>query len=100
MQIVHVFVEVKPNSQEEFQQATMANVLESRKEAGVLRFDFFQEEGSSTKFLLIEIYRDPDAAAAHKQTPHYATWRDAVSEMMSQPRYGIRYVPCGPSGMA
>ena len=27
-------------------------------------------------------------AAAHKQTPHYAAWRDAVADMMAEPRRG------------
>ena len=41
--------------------------------------------------VLVEVYRDADAPAAHKLTPHYAAWRDAVAEMMAQPRASTRF---------
>jgi autoinducer 2-degrading protein len=39
-----------------------------------------------------EAYVDADAAAAHKETRHYAEWRDAVADWMAEPRAGVRYV--------
>jgi (4S)-4-hydroxy-5-phosphonooxypentane-2,3-dione isomerase len=39
----------------------------------------------------VEVYRDGDASAAHKLTPHYAAWRDAVAEMMAEPRASTRF---------
>jgi (4S)-4-hydroxy-5-phosphonooxypentane-2,3-dione isomerase len=44
----------------------------------------------------VEVYRDEEASAAHKQTAHYATWRDAVAEMMAQPRESARYAAVFP----
>ena len=41
--------------------------------------------------VLVEVYRDADASAAHKQTPHYAAWRDTVAEMMAQPRSSTKF---------
>jgi autoinducer 2-degrading protein len=40
---------------------------------------------------LIEVYRTPEAAAAHKETAHYAKWRDAVAPMMAEPRQSVKY---------
>jgi quinol monooxygenase YgiN len=37
------------------------------------------------------VYRTPEAAVAHKETTHYAAWRDAVAPMMAEPRHGVRY---------
>jgi (4S)-4-hydroxy-5-phosphonooxypentane-2,3-dione isomerase len=91
MIIVHVFVEVIPDGIAAFRAATLANVAESRKEAGVISFDALGQEGTPTKFLLIEVYRDESGAAAHKRTPHYEAWRDAVAPLMAQPRYSVRY---------
>ena len=34
---------------------------------------------------------DEEAAAAHKQTAHYAKWRDAVASMMAEPRSSVKY---------
>jgi autoinducer 2-degrading protein len=41
--------------------------------------------------VLVEVYRDAEAPAAHKLTPHYATWRDAVVGMMAEPRASTRF---------
>jgi (4S)-4-hydroxy-5-phosphonooxypentane-2,3-dione isomerase len=61
MLVVHVHVRVRPGQVEEFLAATLTNA------------------------------RDGDAAAAHKLTAHYATWRDAVAEMMAEPRASTRF---------
>ena len=69
----------------------LANARASVQEPGVARFDVIQQEDDPTRFELIEIYRTPDAAAAHKATAHYATWRDAVAPLMAEPRSSTRY---------
>ena len=48
--------------------------------------------------VLAEVYRDADAAAAHKQEPHYATWRDSVAEMMAEPRASTKFTAIFPAG--
>jgi autoinducer 2-degrading protein len=91
MQIVLVHVNVKPESIEAFKQATIENASHSVKEAGIARFDVIQQTEDPTKFILIEVYKTADAPAVHKETTHYARWRDTVAEMMAEPRQGIKY---------
>ena len=91
MQIVHVHVNVKPEFVEAFKQATMENASNSVKEAGIARFDVIQQEEDPTKFILVEVYKNMNAPAAHKETAHYARWHDTVAEMMAEPRQGIKY---------
>jgi (4S)-4-hydroxy-5-phosphonooxypentane-2,3-dione isomerase len=91
MLIVHVHVQVKPESVEAFQQATLANARESRKEPGVVRFDVNQQQDDPTRFVLVEAYRDAQAAAAHKETSHYPVWRDAVAPLMAAPRRSVKF---------
>jgi autoinducer 2-degrading protein len=43
------------------------------------------------KTMLTECYRTPDDPARHKETAHYAKWRDAVESMMAEPRSSIKY---------
>jgi quinol monooxygenase YgiN len=50
-----------------------------------------QHRDDPTRFVLVEVYRTEAAAADHKATAHYATWRDAVADMMAEPRTSIRY---------
>lgn len=91
MLIVHVFVHVKADQVEAFKAATIENARNSVKEAGVARFDVIQQHDDPTQFVLVEVYRNPEAAALHKETAHYATWRDTVADMMAQPRSSIKY---------
>jgi quinol monooxygenase YgiN len=91
MLIVHVRVQVKPESVAEFTQATIENARNSVQEPGIARFDFVQQQDDATKFVLVEVYRSLEAAAAHKETAHYAKWRDAVAPMMAEPRQSTKY---------
>ena len=91
MQIALVHVHVKSDSVEAFIEATIANASNSVMEPGVARFDVIQQADDPTKFILVEVYKSVEASAAHKETPHYLRWRDAVAEMMAEPRQGIKY---------
>ena len=91
MFIVHVHVHVKPESVEAFKEATMENARNSVQEPGVARFDVVQQRDDPTRFVLVEDYRRPDDAAEHKKTAHYQAWRDAVADMMAEPRSSIKY---------
>lgn len=91
MVIVHVHVRVKPDCVEAFRAASLENAHNSVKEPGIARFDVVQQADDPTRFILVEVYRTPDDPARHKETAHYAKWRDTVAEMMAEPRTGIKY---------
>ncbi len=91
MFIVHVQVHVKSQFVEAFKVATIENASSSVEETGIMRFDVIQQEDDPTCFILVEVYKSVEASAAHKETAHYVKWRDTVSEMMSEPRQGIKY---------
>jgi (4S)-4-hydroxy-5-phosphonooxypentane-2,3-dione isomerase len=94
-------VTCKPGTEEAFRQATLENARQSALEPGIARFDVLQDTADPTKFCLVEVYHDtgaatsPDtneAAKAHKETEHYLKWRDAVADMMAEPRQAIKFV--------
>ncbi|MBN1966812.1 MAG: antibiotic biosynthesis monooxygenase [Anaerolineae bacterium] len=91
MLIVQVFVHVKAEHVDAFRAATLANARNSVQEPGIARFDVLQQQDDPTRFQLVEVYRTPDAPAAHKETAHYATWRDTVADMLAEPRYSVKY---------
>ena len=97
MLVVHVHVRVRPGQAQAFQAATLVNARASLGEPGVLRFDVLQDEADPEHVVLVEVYRDDDASAAHKLTPHYATWRETVAEMMAEPRRSTRFSAAFPS---
>ncbi|MCI0519699.1 MAG: antibiotic biosynthesis monooxygenase [Chloroflexi bacterium] len=91
MFIVLVHVHVKPEAVEAFRAASLENAANSVQEAGVARFDVLQQQDDPTRFILVEVYRQPEDAGKHKETAHYAKWRDTVQAMMAEPRVGVKY---------
>jgi autoinducer 2-degrading protein len=91
MHVTVVHVRVRPECVADFIAATESNHVESIREEGNRRFDVLQSSADPTYFILYEAYADEQASARHKETPHYAAWRDAVAEMMSEPRRGEKF---------
>ena len=91
MLIVHVHVRVKPESIESFRQATAENAHHSVKEPGIARFDVVQQKDDPARFVLLEVYRSVEATEQHRSTAHYAKWRDAVADMLAEPRSRVEY---------
>ncbi len=91
MIVIHVEIRVKPELLHEFVRATIENARNSVKEPGIARFDVIQNAVDPTRFVLVEIYRHADARAEHRATAHYAKWRDAVADMMAEPRTSVEF---------
>lgn len=96
MLIVHVHVHVLPDQVEAFIAATLANARASIQEPGIARFDVVQQADDPTRFVLVEVYRTAEAPAQHKETAHYALWRDTVAPMMATPRSSVKYTNLHP----
>jgi autoinducer 2-degrading protein len=91
MHVLMVHIHVKPEFIEPFKEASLANARGSIQESGVLRFDVLQQVDDPTRFSLYEVYRAPEDHAKHRETAHYLTWKDTVTEMMADARQGIRF---------
>lgn len=92
MIVTFVHVWVKQENADEFIEATIANHKESVKEPGNLRFDILRDANDAGKFVLYEAYESENAAADHKKTQHYLTWRDKVAGWMAKPREGFKHI--------
>lgn len=91
MHVTLVHVKVAADRVQEFIDATRANHQGSIREPDNLRFDVLQSSEDPTAFVLYEVFSSSEAAAAHKTTPHYVKWRDAVAGWMAAPRRGLPY---------
>jgi (4S)-4-hydroxy-5-phosphonooxypentane-2,3-dione isomerase len=91
MLVVLVHCHIKPEHIDAFHAASLENARNSVQEAGIVRFDVIQQEDDPTRFVLVEIYRTAEDPAKHKETQHYLTWRDTVTDMFVEPRVGVKY---------
>ena len=100
MLVVHVHVHVTSEHIDRFKAATLANAQASVREPGIARFDVVQQADDPTRFVLVEVYRTAAAPAAHKDTSHYALWRDTVAPMMASPRTSVKFANVFPDDAA
>jgi quinol monooxygenase YgiN len=97
MHIVLVYLHIKPEFVEMFKTVSQDNAQGSLEEAGIVRFDVLQQGDDPNRFLLYEVYHSPDDQLKHRETAHYQRWKDAVADMMAEPRVGIRYTNVAPA---
>ncbi|TRW91486.1 antibiotic biosynthesis monooxygenase [Candidatus Methylobacter oryzae] len=98
MHVTLVHVHVDPAHIDDFIAATQLNHEASIQEPGNRRFDILQSPDNPAQFILYEAYVSAEAAAVHKETAHYLTWRDTVAPWMAEPRQGVRYNGLFPQG--
>jgi quinol monooxygenase YgiN len=90
MLAIWVKARVKPEMRQRFLQAIEVDALGSeRDEPGCHRFNVLQDEQDESVYYFYEVYRDQAALEAHRATPHYAVWREAL-ETLDGPTEAIR----------
>lgn len=91
MLVAIINIHVKPDCVESFKTASLDNAMNSIKEAGVVRFDVYQQTDDPLLFTLVEIYKSENDVTRHRETQHYLRWRDSVADMMAEPRKRMTY---------
>lgn len=93
--IVHIHVKTEHIAA--FIEACRYNHEAAINEAGNRRFDVLQSAEKPGWFVLYEAYTSAEAAAAHKQSAHYARWRDTVADWMAAPRKALVFTGLFPA---
>lgn len=86
MYAVIVRVRVKPGTAEAFLKACLGNHQGSIQEPGNRRWEVLRVHGEPDRFILDELYVDEAAFKAHQQTAHFLRWKEAVTDLMAEPR--------------
>eukprot|EP00565_Helicotheca_tamesis_P002638 CAMPEP_0185728452 /NCGR_PEP_ID=MMETSP1171-20130828/3786_1 /TAXON_ID=374046 /ORGANISM="Helicotheca tamensis, Strain CCMP826" /LENGTH=143 /DNA_ID=CAMNT_0028397167 /DNA_START=73 /DNA_END=504 /DNA_ORIENTATION=+ len=89
-----VEADVVPERMDEFLEMIENNAKGSRQEPGCLRFDVLQSNDDPNKFFFYEVYADADAAAFHREQPHFKPWTEfkesgGVSSSVSKKMTGV-----------
>ncbi len=53
----------------------------SRAEPGNLRYDLWRDADQPGRFVLDELYRDADALAFHRATPHFQAYLSRIGDL-------------------
>jgi quinol monooxygenase YgiN len=68
------------------QEAALPALLEAmaphcRAEAGNLRWDVWRDQAHAARYVIDELYRDPDAVAAHRAAPYYQDYLARIPDL-------------------
>lgn len=96
MFVTTVSIKVKEAHIAAFISASLENHASSILEPGNLRFDILQCIDDPSCFTFYEAYETKEDALAHKETSHYALWRDTVASFMAVPRVGTAHRALAP----
>ncbi|WAJ36934.1 putative quinol monooxygenase [Pseudomonas sp. GOM7] len=78
-------IHAKPEHRNAVLQALQQMVSASRSEPGNLRYDLFERDGAPGTFDLYELYVDHEAVEAHRQSAHYADYRQRTAAWLASP---------------
>lgn len=83
MYFIVVKFPVSPEHAESFIEHTAAFTAATRAEPGNLWFDWSRSVEDTNEFVLVEAFRDDDAAAAHVGSEHFAKGLDAIRPLIT-----------------
>ncbi|NLE98794.1 MAG: antibiotic biosynthesis monooxygenase [Propionibacterium sp.] len=78
MIFIVVKYQVKPESAEQFIEATAEFTQTTRAEPGNVFFEWSRSVEDPNEFVLVEAFRDRDAGSAHVNAPHFQKGLDAM----------------------
>lgn len=93
---LHIIAKLDPKAGAEagLRDAMDAMVAPSRAEAGCQRYDAFQSE--TGQVIVVETWDDQAALDRHGQTPHMATFRAAIGDLLAGPVVVEKLRPIAP----
>lgn len=83
MRAMLIEVRIKPGVREKFLEAIRHDAHHSEHdEPGCLRFDVLQDDDDPNHYWYYEVYRDDDARAAHRETPHFKAYAAVSPDLL------------------
>jgi autoinducer 2-degrading protein len=79
-----VKVRAHPDVVERLLPAMLLNAAESVKEETCYQFDVIRGHDDENEFIFYEVYKDEEALATHRQTPHFLAYFGLMQELGDQ----------------
>ena len=78
---IMAILSARPGREAELRTLLDGMIAPCRAEPGNLHWDIWQDRDDAGRFVLDELYSDAAAAAAHRQTPHFANYVSKVGDL-------------------
>jgi len=79
---IFVTINIKDGFADKFSEASLGDSQGSvRDEPGCFRFDILRNSEVANRFHLYEVYKDEEALASHRKTPHFLNYFNLMQEL-------------------
>ena len=93
MRAIIAYLTIKPGREAEFRDKMTAQAKRClANEAGCLQFDVAQDPKNPTRFVMLEVYKDDAAIAAHQESQHFKDYRPVVADLVADRKIEILHV--------
>ncbi len=65
-------------------------LVPSRAEPGNLRYDLWVDQTEPGRFVLDELYKNAEAVAAHRASPHFQTYLATINDLAERSAFTLR----------
>lgn len=79
--VLVVTVKVHADYVEKLRPAMLENAKQSAQEGGCLQFDVIESQDDGNTFMFYEVYKDEEALAQHRETPHFLAYWNLMQEL-------------------
>ena len=84
MMAILAYLTTKPGKEAEFKEKMTAQAKRClANESGCLQFDVVQDPKNTTRFVMLEVYKDDAAIKAHQDSLHFKDFRPVISELVA-----------------
>ena len=79
--VLVVTVKVQPEFVAKLKPAMLENAAQSVQEENCYQFDVIVSQDEENTFMFYEVYKDEQALADHRQTPHFLNYWNSMQEL-------------------
>ena len=79
--VLVVTVKVQPEFVAKLKPAMLENAAQSVQEENCYQFDVIVSQDDENTFMFYEVYKDEQALADHRQTPHFLNYWNSMQEL-------------------
>jgi quinol monooxygenase YgiN len=91
MLVLHAFIKVNPENQEEYLEHARNVMAGSKAEQGCNSYHLYEDTMEANTFVMVEEWKDAAALEFHFGTEHYKAFKEATSGMVAEPPKLVRY---------
>ena len=93
MRAIIAYLTTKSGREAEFRDKMTAQAKRClANEAGCLQFDVAQDPKNPTRFVMLEVYKDDAAIAAHQESQHFKDFRPVDADLVADRKIEVLHV--------